>query len=263
MIWSTLLKRLFRAFYGSLPPEPQAGRATGLVLVADGVGGLDLCGTGLQYAAARAGLTHTVRIHRWCHGFGRWLRDLTNVANHVASAEAMVAEVEAFRARNPGRPVFLIGKSGGSGIVVRALERLPEGAVERAVLIAPALSPGYDLSAALRAVRRDMVVFWSPLDVFILGAGTRLFGTVDRVGSAAAGLVGFRPPPSADPTQYAKLRPLRWQPKMGATGYFGGHVGPDSPRFLRRYVVPLLEVGDEPADASGRVSSRAHAAPIT
>ena len=27
---------------------------------------------------------------------------------------------------------------------------------------------------------------------------------------------------------------------MAPTGYLGGHVGPDSPAFLRRYVVPLL-----------------------
>ena len=39
-----------------------------------------------------------------------------------------------------------------------------------------------------------MVVFWSPLDVFILGAGTRVFGTADRVRTASAGLVGFRTP---------------------------------------------------------------------
>ncbi len=37
-----------------------------------------------------------------------------------------------------------------------------------------------------------MVVFWSPLDVFFLGAGTCVFGTTDRVRTASAGLVGFR-----------------------------------------------------------------------
>ena len=61
-------------------------------------------------------------------------------------------------------------------------------------MLAPALSPTYDLSRALRAVRREMVVFWSPLDVIILGAGTRVFGTIDRVKTASAGLVGFRVP---------------------------------------------------------------------
>ena len=88
-----------------------------------------------------------------------------------------------------------------------------------------------------------MVVFWSPLDMIVLGAGTRIFGTIDRIKSVSAGLVGFRPPsPGTDEqkAQYAKLRQVRWRPAMASTGYLGGHVGPDSPAFLRKYVVPLL-----------------------
>jgi hypothetical protein len=150
---------------------------------------------------------------------------------------------------SPGSAVVLIGKSGGTGVVVKALAGLPEGAVDVAVLIAPALSPTYDLTAALRAVRRELVVFWSPLDLIVLGAGTRIFGTIDRVKSVSAGLVGFRAPrPSTDEqrAQYAKLRQVRWRPRMASTGYLGGHVGPDSPAFLREYVVPLLRVPDGP-----------------
>ena len=44
-----------------------------------------------------------------------------------------------------------------------------------------------------------MVVFWSPLDVFVLGLGTRVFGTIDRVRSVSAGLVGFRGGPGEAP----------------------------------------------------------------
>ena len=83
----------------------------------------------------------------------------------------------------------------------------------------------------------------NPLDVFILGLGTRIFGTIDRVHDVSAGLVGFRVPDGLDDEglrQYAKLRQVRWHPRMAPTGYLGGHVGPDSPPFLKRYVVPLL-----------------------
>jgi hypothetical protein len=31
---------------------------------------------------------------------------------------------------------------------------------------------------------------------------------------------------------------------MASTGYLGGHVGPDSPAFLRKYVVPLLRASE-------------------
>jgi hypothetical protein len=115
------------------------------------------------------------------------------------------------------------------------------------VLIAPALSPDYDLTRALRAVRHEMVVFWSPFDVIVLGAGTRVFGAIDRVRTVSAGLVGFRPPatPGGDSeAPYAKLRQVRWRPGMASTGYLGGHVGPDSPAFLRKYVVPLLRASN-------------------
>jgi pimeloyl-ACP methyl ester carboxylesterase len=158
--------------------------------------------------------------------------------------------VKAFREKTPGRPVHLIGKSGGTGVIVRALEGLTDDSVDGVVLIAPALSPDYDLTRALRAVRHEAVVFWSPLDVIVLGAGTRIFGTIDRKKGVSAGLVGFRPPRATGDeqrAQYAKLRQVRWRPAMAPTGYLGGHIGPDSPAFLRKYVVPLLRAAETPA----------------
>jgi hypothetical protein len=246
-MYSSLVKAFLRALYGK-PPDLPGGRAgRGLVLVADGVGGLDLCGTALRYVMGKHDQPYAVRVVPWGHGFGRWHRDLTDATHRDAQGRAIAAEVEAYRAGHPGAAVFLVGKSGGSGPIVKALEGLPDGAVERVVLIAPALSPSYDLTRALRAVRREMVVFWSPLDVIVLGLGTRVFGTVDRIKGVSAGMVGFRAPgPLEGPSrpQYAKLRQVRWRPRMAATGYLGGHVGPDSPAFLRKYVVPLLRAVD-------------------
>jgi hypothetical protein len=261
MLYSAVLSKVFRAVYGPLPEPP--AEPTGLVLVADGIGGLDLCGTGLQYAAARTGLNHEVRLHGWGHGLGRWYADLTNVANHESQAALLAAEVAAFQAGHPGAPVFLVGKSGGTGIVVKALEQLPAGSIEVAVLLSPALSPRYDLTRALTAVRREMVAFWSPLDVFVLGIGTRIFGTVDRIRAVSAGMIGFKIPAEGNPQQYAKLRQVRWRPEMAPTGYLGGHVGPDSPAFLRRYVAPLLDVRPQSAAALPPGSSPARPAPIT
>jgi Serine aminopeptidase, S33 len=231
--------------------EVADSRRRGLVLVAGGVGGFDLCGTALRYVLAGEGLNYAIHVFPWGHGFGRWFADLTNVSNRDLKAALLADQVRRFRARQPEDPVFLIAKSGGSGVVVKALEQLEENSVERAVLLAPALSPGYDLTTALHAVSSEMVVFWSPLDLFIAGAGTRVFGTVDRVWTASAGLVGFRSPPplpdsgSHHDGHYAKLRQVRWAPRMAASGYLGGHLGPDSPVFLKNYVVPLLRTGTD------------------
>jgi len=231
--------------------EAADSRRRGLVLVAGGVGGFDLCGTALRYVLAGEGLNYAIHVFPWGHGFMRWFADLTNVSNRDLKAALLAGQVRQFRARQPDDPVFLIAKSGGCGVVVKALEQLEEKSVERAIFLAPALSPGYDLTTALRAVRSELVVFWSPLDLFISGAGTRVFGTADRVWTASAGLVGFRipPPPTAGGShpdgQYAKLRQVRWAPRMAATGYLGGHLGPDSPFFLKNYVIPLLRTGTD------------------
>jgi hypothetical protein len=219
----------------------------GLGIIADGIGGLDLCGISLRYALGAEKLAHAVEFVPWGHGLGRWLADLTDVANRDSHARLVAENVRRYKSELPLDPVYLVAKSGGSGVVVKALELLDTQQVERAVMLAPALSPSYDLSSALRAIRLEMVVFWSPLDVFILGAGTRVFGTIDRVKSASAGLVGFRVPAHDNKGQeYDKLRQIRWQPRMAASGYLGGHFGPDNPLFLRKYVVPLLRIEDDP-----------------
>jgi hypothetical protein len=229
--------------------EPESEQPRGLVVVADGVGGLDLCGRALRYVLAAEKLPYSVKIVRWGHGLGRWLADLTDVANRDSHARILAESVRSYKSKRPFDPIYLIAKSGGSGVVVKALELLNEQQVDRAVMLAPALSPSYDLSIALHAVRCDIVVFWSPFDVFILGAGTRVFGTVDRVKSASAGLVGFRIPArgtsnDTEGQRYDKLRQIRWRPRMATTGHLGGHFGPDNPLFLRRYVVPLLRIGE-------------------
>lgn len=206
MAWFTshLVEPFYRLFYGRLPAtEGGVPQQHGLVLVADGVGGLDLCGTGLRYMLGVERQPCAVEVVPWGHGLGRWFADLTDVANRDHQARRVAEAVKRFRSDRPEEPIFLVAKSGGSGIVVKALEQLDDESVERVVLLAPALSPGYDLTQALRTVRRELVVFWSPLDIVILGAGTKLFGTMDRVKTVAAGMVSFLVPVDDDPESSA------------------------------------------------------------
>jgi hypothetical protein len=258
---SILIAPLFRLFLGRPATDLAVKRVVdqdgdlhqkqGFVLVADGIGGLDLCGIALRAVLRAERLPYIIQLFRWGHGMGRWHADLTDAVNRDTKAQLIAETIRQFKIDQPSVPVYIVAKSGGAGVVVKALERLGEQTVERVILLAPAVSPGYDLARALRTVRREIVVFWSPLDVFILGAGTRLFGTIDRVKSVSSGLVGFQVP-SVDGTDdarnlvYSKLRQVRWRPRMAATGYFGGHMGPDSPLFLRKYVVPLLRVEESP-----------------
>ncbi len=248
LLTAAIFEPWYRLFYG--PPLEELGHSRwefehpqGLVLVADGVGGPDLCAVGLQYALAAEGFSYAFENLRWGHGLGRWYKDLTDVGNRDRMARLATETVAMFAAQHPSAPIFLVGKSGGTGVIVRALEQLPPQTVESVVLLAPALSPTYDLSQALQAVRGDVFVFWSPLDVIVLGAGTQIFGTIDRVKSASAGLVRFQAPKESTGDArhaYKRLRHVGWRPSMAAAGHFGGHLGTDSPRFLRKYVAPLL-----------------------
>ena len=135
----------------------------------------------------------------------------------------------------PGRPVHLIGHSGGAGIAVWALEALPPGrTVTSALLIAPALSPGYPLGPALARVERAAWNFWSPLDLLFLAAGTLAFGTFDGPHALAAGCVGFR-------GRYGdRLRQACYRPEWAGRFHAGGHLGGANRVFVAETLAPLL-----------------------
>ncbi len=144
---------------------------------------------------------------------------------------------------SPDRPIHVFAFSGGAGIAVFACERLGERRmVDTLVLAAPALSPGYDLRPALRAVER-CVVLVSPRDRLVLGVGTRLFGTTDRAFGTAAGQVGFEGMndlPRVSGPGYDRYRQIRWDASLCRDGHYGGHAGWIAPPFLRRYLPGLL-----------------------
>src|SRR3954452_20086442 len=109
LLYSTLVKAFFRARYGE-PPDLSSGReGQGLVLIADGVGGLDLCGTGLRYVMGALRIPYLVRVVSWGHGLGHWHAELTNAANRAIRARDTAGAVATSPAAPPGAPVFLVG----------------------------------------------------------------------------------------------------------------------------------------------------------
>src|SRR5262249_13567401 len=133
---SFLIEPLYRLLYGRPPASgDDSTPMRGLVLVADGVGGLDLCGVGLRYVLARERLPYAVEVFPWSHGLGRWHADLTDVANRDRQANLIAEYVRRFQSDHPDLPVFLVAKSGGSGIVVKALEQLAAESIERVILL--------------------------------------------------------------------------------------------------------------------------------
>jgi len=143
---------------------------------------------------------------------------------------------------DPHSKIFVTAHSGGCGVAVWALELLPaDVSVDTVLLMAPALSPGYDLTKALSHVRTHVYAFSSIHDVLILYTGTKLFGTIDGVLTQAAGFSGFVEPAGANATEYLKLVPEPYQNAWMKLNNWGDHVGPMSRAFAQHVLAPLLE----------------------
>jgi len=224
---------------------------TGLVISLDGVGGYNWGPRWLRTGLDEAGVKAAIIIYDWSKGpTGLFVGDLMAKERNQVAANDLASRVATYVSAMPNRPVTLIGHSGGAAVVVWALEAMPENCkVERAILLAPALSPDYDLTKALRAVRSRLYVMYSGADVGLMGAGTAVFGTMDRQHSVSAGLVGFKLTPEADLGEYTKVRQVGWSLSLLKMGHMGGHMGWTGTRFAREFLAPIITRQRDPGDA--------------
>lgn len=161
--------------------------------------------------------------------------NLSDYEQNLRKAKALAEELAAYRLAHPGRSLDVLGYSGGGAMACFVVASLPEGVqVDRLVLVAPAISRQYPLeTSVLPKVKDFAVVFTSAYDPLV-GAGTRVFGTMDRRNSASAGSSGF-------PIEDEKLVQVHWDPKMLVDGHFGGHLDYLSPAWQRKYLLPAFD----------------------
>jgi len=210
-----------------------------VVFTIDGVGSSGVMPATTRLAIKLAGGDHDVRHFVWGHGFGRLFADIRDREHMYAKAANLALTIEELYLS--GRRVSLVAKSGGTGVALKALELLPPDSVETVILLAPAVSPSFDLHPALRAVKTKIYSFNSSFDLFWLGLCTSVVCTADGVRTKAAGCVGFQ-----NASQYEKLEEINWSPLMMRSLHFGTHFGTSMYPFLRTYVVPLLQQDMEP-----------------
>jgi pimeloyl-ACP methyl ester carboxylesterase len=234
------------AMTGCAPRDSSALKQTeqGLIWMFPGVEGGAWALTGARDALRDAGVRAEIRTYEWNRPLG-FITNLVEYQENRDRASEIARQISDFRILHPRAPIDLIGYSGGGGMALMVVEALPVSVRLRHVILAqPAVSPDYDLTEALRRIDGRLVNFCSPYDVFLLGLGTTLIGTMDRQHVASAGKNGFNLPlVVAEPALAAHFEQQTWSPKALPTGHVGTHYGILLYQWNQQYVAPYLLPG--------------------
>jgi hypothetical protein len=232
----------------SIPSEVMAGiSARGpLLLHLPGIAGPRFCDNRMLAGLRGGGVKANFVIYDWTED-DSGIHALQAYQRNRAEAQAVADLIAAHVSTDPRSPIYLTAHSGGTAIAIWALEGLPpQIKIQTLLLMAPAISPQYDLSKALRHVEGNTYVFTSTLDTVVLDTGTSLFGTMDGVRTPAAGLTGFVQPPGADPEMYRKMIQHPYDRDWIKYGDYGDHIGAMSRRFSQAILAPLIVNADPP-----------------
>ncbi|NLG42874.1 MAG: hypothetical protein GX547_06485 [Phycisphaerae bacterium] len=197
----------------------------------------------------RAGWRGSVEVFKWQSTLGGTVRDQIDHERNREKARELAREIVSYARRYPGRPVHIVALSAGTGIATWALESLPDGVdVENVVFLASSLSRSYNLTSALRRVKRRVYNFYSPDDP-VLRYALPITGSVDRehelLGSpAVAGLLGFElrdvSSERARMLYDARVQNMPYRKKYREYGYRGNHTDVTSADFIEHVVAPLI-----------------------
>lgn len=220
-------------------------RERGLVLVLPGIEGPSPANYNIARGLDDGGVNAAIRVINWGTDIpGGFLVNLTDFDRNVRVAERIRDDILEYKRRHAGCPVHLVGHSGGAGIAILAVERLPKNQpVDHVVLLAAAISPRHDMRAALQRVTGGIHNFSSKLDVGFLGAGTGTLGTIDRDYGASAGSVGFETPVGLYDDERKlrkKLHEIPWTTNLVIEGHAGGHFGWTARGVVAKHVAPVL-----------------------
>lgn len=218
----------------------------GLVIVLPGIEGLSHLNRRMARGLALGGVTQAIEIYDWTYGQLWQLWSLRSRRRHTEQATLLAGKIAAYQNEYPGRPVHLVGHSGGGAMIAYTLEALePERKITSGIMLVPALSPSYSMRVAVSRTERGIWNFCSHGDFMFLGAATLLCGTTDGRHCVAAGNRGFSPRVVEDAahSKQAVLRNVPYQWNMLTTGHWGGHLSISSARFIARDVAPLIHDG--------------------
>jgi pimeloyl-ACP methyl ester carboxylesterase len=208
--------------------------ARGRVLIMPGVGNTQFHLAGFVERLERQLPNFDVEVRPWGTPF-RMIENLQAQERNFSTAAEIAEDLAAWRRAHPDEKLYVVGYSGGGGMVTLVTAALPvDVSVDRLILVAPAISPDYPLEErVVPRVNEFVVNYASPLDLQV-GWGTRAFGTIDRKNTASAGAVGFE---IVNP----KLLQHIWSADDIPFGHFGNHLSYLNSRWQRAKLLPALD----------------------
>ena len=239
----------------------------GYTIVLPGVWGSAPLDHGIVKGLMDADVPSAIELYDWTIGPLWLVYNLRALDRNRAEARKIAERIVAYQDRYPGRPVSLIGYSGGGGVAVLTLEALPpDRRITKAILLAPTLAQDYDLEPALRHTEQGIHNFHSPIDVPCLVVLTMALGTTEGRHAPSAGAFGFQIPQGRDGSQgqehAARLVQHQYALDMIGYGHPGGHFGWTSRAFITKWVAPILCPPPESEVPSG-IRTHAEPAPMT
>lgn len=253
--WGRLVRRL----------EPERLQH-GLVLVMTGIEGLSFLNVGLMAGLIDGGVRSGLEIVDWTtRNKFLFLLHLRGWRRNNRVASEIAARIVRYQDEYPGRPVWLVGHSGGGGMSLLVASALPaDRKVTGIVMLATAVSPKVDFSTALTKVEMSIWNFYSYFDLFFLWFGTTLLGTIDGPHGPAAGAIGLRSDLSREAMSAGRLIQIPWHWRMLAQFNLGEHFGCVHRVFVAEEVAPLITATESSlatdTDESRKASAQLHLA---
>ncbi len=206
----------------------------GRLIVLPGVGNTRFHLAGFVDRAQRQLPDFEIEVKPWGLPF-LMLHNLRAHERNIETARLIAADITDWRRAHPDELLYLIGYSGGGGIATLVVDSLPHGVgVDRLLLIAPAISSGYQLQRNVMPHVDEFVVnYASELDLQV-GWGTRTFGTIDRINGDSAGAVGFA-------LDHPRLLQWHWSPTDRVYGHRGNHMSYLGRRWQNATLLPALD----------------------
>jgi pimeloyl-ACP methyl ester carboxylesterase len=224
----------------------------GYVIVLPGIEGHSFLNRGIVRGLVDGGVPYAIENYNWTGGLLAFFANLRSTRRHRRQAELLREKILGYQDRFPGRPVYLIGHSGGAALSLLTLAGLPlERKVSGAVLLSAAISARYDCGHAIARTTRGIWNVSSWGDFPTLGVATTVIGGVDGWHMPCAGLCGFLKSPSniaadSPETESAradsapKLIELPYRVRMARHGNLSGHFGSTNRRFIQNWIAPIL-----------------------